>query len=999
MAKKALKKTRSPKQKFKKGKDRTGAVQGASIVLVMHIVLLITLVALAYIIVVGPFQRGLFFSKELLPVHIISFSLFILYCTGRLLHRKEGFFNTPLDYCVFALAVFYFLSFFVAVNKSAALGEFLKVANYFAIYLLVFNLCRSDPFALLKKSREEKKKANGKYGVSGNNRGESEMPGKSHRPAKANEPDKTGKPGRPGASIKPGEHGESGSKHNEQGLEDGASTGLGLPVILHILLAAGVAVALGGLGTAAGTWDLHGAYVGGRIFTPLQYPNTGAAYLTAAYFVALGLSNRVERWYLRPVYLVPAIILFITFIFTYSRGAWLLMPPLAALFVLIVGRGSRMRMAIYLALSGIVSLLLMARIDNALRGDSPSMVWKYLLFAVCLMVAGGVLTELFLFLSWKLKAAVAGAATLLVLLVGFQLLLPVLGRPLHLERKPDEKPADKYLEQRVGDISPGDKYLLSLEVDALQEPVGGENNEPDYAWRLLVLAYNLDDKRTTLLDHREGPTQGWENREFELQPGEDAERLEVRLYNYFSGTAVSARNVLLQNSRGERPLNFMLHRILPDRIYSRMFSIGAGESSVEGRLTFFRDALKIIGDYPILGAGGGGWKALYLGYQEKLYSTTEVHNHFLQVWIEAGTLGFLAFIGIWVFFIQAFLRGFFNNNTTLEKKNYWATVFVPAVALGAHSAIDFNLSLGAVSIFLFALLGAGRSLDVEEGYFASVFSGWRKKITSFGLPLPSWTACAAGILAGFFILVISISLWNGFRFGVEAERKLQENHIQEAIALFERAIGADPYQAVNYINLGRIYERLSNSEENSSVVPQLQEMALNLMRKAYELEPFNAGYNLEYAAMLLRFGHVDEGLQHAERAIELHPQKPEIFVQVARAKLAAAEHYLTIAEKDKAFEQLREVLLLEDSMAEIQGSAETLYFYLGQAAFLLEDYDRSQAYFAGVNEKNDNYDKSLVYRAVILEHKGEDKEAETLKESFTDNKELFELYRQLLAEQ
>lgn len=995
MAKKALKKTGSPKQKFKKGKGRTGAVPGAVIAVVMHIILLITLVALAYIIIVGPFQRGLFFSKELLPVHIISFSLFILYCTSRLLHREGGLFNTPLDYCIFALVVFYFLSFFVAVNKSAALGEFLKVANYFAIYLLVFNLCRSDPFALLKKSREEKKKANGKYGMSDNNPGESGTAGKSHRPAKASEPDKTGKPGRPGASIKPGEHGESGSKHNEQGLEDGVSTGPGLPVILHILLAAGVAVALGGLGTAAGTWDLHGAYVGGRIFTPLQYPNTGAAYLTAAYFIALGLSSRVERWYLRPVYLVPAIILFITFIFTYSRGAWLLMPPLAALFVLIIGRGSRMRMAIYLALSGIVSLLLMSGIDNALRGDSPSMVWKYLLFAVCLMVAGGLLTELFLFLSWKLKAAVAGAAALLVLLVGFQLLIPVLGRPLHLERKPDEKPSDQYLEQRVGDISPGDKYLLSLEVDALQEPVGGENNEPDYAWRLLVLAYNLDDERTTLLDHREGTTQGWENREFELQPGEDAERLEVRLYNHFPGTAVSARNVLLQNSRGERPLNFTLHRILPDRIYNRLYSIGAGESSVEGRLTFFRDALKIIGDYPILGAGGGGWKALYLGYQEKLYSTTEVHNHFLQVWIEAGTLGFLAFAGIWVFFIRAFLRGFFNNKTTPEKKSYWATVFVPAVALGAHSAIDFNLSLGAVSIFLFALLGAGRSLDVEEGYFASVFSGWRKKITSFDLP--SWTSCTAGILAGVFILVLSISLWNGFRFGVEAERKLQENHIQEAVALFERAIDADPYQAVNYINLGRIYERLSTSEENSNAVPQLQEMALNLMRKAYELEPFNAGYNLEYAAMLLRFGHVDEGLQHAERAIELHPQKPEIFVQVARAKLAAAEHYLTIAEEDKAVEQLREVLLLEDRMAEIQGSAEALYFYLGQAAFLLEDYDRSQTYFAGMSEKNDNYDKSLVYKAVILEHKGEDKEAETFKESFADNKELFELYRQLLA--
>ncbi len=886
MAKRTVNKAGSPKQKFKKGKDRTGAVSGAGIAVVMHIISIVILVALAYIIVAGPFQRGLFFPKELLPVHIISFSLFILYCTSRLLRMKAGCFNAPPDYCVFALVVFYFLSFFVAVNKSAALGEFLKVANYFVIYLLVFDLCRNNPFAPFNKKTGSSDKSGGHgrhgkpgLGVSGNNPGEFSTPDKSHRPVKASEPDKTGKPGRLGVSIRPGEHGESGSKHGEPALETGSSTGLGLPIILHILLAAGVAVALGGLGTAAGTWDLHGAYVGGRIFTSLQYPNTAAAYLTAAYFIALALIGRVKRWFLRPIYLVPAIILFITFIFTYSRGAWLLMPLLAVLFVLVIGRGNRMRKAIYLALSGLVSLLLMSGIDNAMRGDSPALVWRYLLLAVFLMVAGGLLTELFLPLSWKLKAAVAGAVVLLVLLVGVQLLLPV----------------------------------------------------------------------------------------------------------------------LLQESGGERSLNFTLQRILPDRIYNRMFSIGAGESSVEGRFTFFRDALKITADYPLLGAGGGGWEALYLGYQEKLYSTTEVHNHFLQVWIEAGILGFLAFVGIWVFFIRAFLRGFFNSKTTLEKKNYWAAVFVPAVALGAHSAIDFNLSLGAVSIFLFALLGAGRSLVLDEGHFAFIPSGWRKKIAAFGLP--SWAACVVGILVGFFLLVLSISLWNGYRFGVEAESKLQENHIQEAVALYGRAISADPYQAVNYINLGRIYERLSTSEENSNAVPQLQEMALDLMRKAYELEPFNAGYNLEYGAMLLRFGYIDEGLGYAERAIELHPQQPEIFVQVARAKLAAAEHYLSTAEEKKAGEQLRGILLLDDRMVEIQGSAEALYFYLGQAAFLLEDYDRSQAYFAVMGEKEENYGISLVYRAVILEHKGEEKEAEAFKESFTDNNELFELYRQLLAEQ
>ncbi|HHT46593.1 MAG TPA: hypothetical protein GX004_04770 [Firmicutes bacterium] len=958
MAKKTVKKSRTPKREFNKGKYKSKAGPGAGIA-AGNIILLAIFVVLAYLIVVGPFQRGLFFSEELLPVHILSFSLLILWCASKLLRGEGALLKAPLDYCVFALVVFYFFSFFVAVNKSAALGEFLKVANYLVIYLLVFDLCRSDPFAfLIRKNRKEAGKA----------------------------------------IIMSG---ESGSKHGEPGPDKGSSTGLGLGpgllIILHILLVAGTAVALGGLGTAAGTWDIHGAYVGGRIHTSLQYPNTAAAYLTAAYFIALGLSSRVGKWYLRPVYLVPAIVIFITFIFTYSRGAWLLIPFLAVLFVLVIGRGNRLRAAIYLALSGVVALLLMVRIDNALRGDEPALVWKYLLISVFLIIFGGILTELFLFSSRKVKAAVAGIAAVFVLLAGLQVVLPALGRPLYLERKPGEKPASQYLEQRVGGILPGEKYLLSLEVDAVQEPAGGEGNEEaEYAWRLLVLAYDLEDKRTTLLDHREGPTRGWEKRQFELQLGENTERMEVRLYNHFPGTAVSARNVFLLDSGGERPLNFTLHRILPDRVYKRIFSIGVGESSVEGRLTFYRDALKIIGDYPLLGAGGGAWKSLYLGYQEKPYFTTEVHNHFLQVWIEAGTPGFLAFAGIWVFFIWAFLRGFFGSKTTPEKRERWASVFVPAVALGAHSAIDFNLSLGAVSVFLFALLGAGRSLDEDEGYFSFIAPGWRKNV---GFSLPGWSTCAAGILAGVFLMIISISLWNGHRLGVEAENKVQENRMQEAVELFEKAISADPYQPSNYANLGRIYEHLSTFEENRDAAPRLVEMALGLTRKAYELEPFNAGYNLDYGAMLLRHGYLDEGLHHIERLVELHPRQPDSFAQVARAKLAAAEHYLHAGDEGEADEQLREVLLLEEKMVQMQDSAEKIYFYLGEAAFLLGDYDRSREYFTGMGEKDENYNKSLVYLAVIYERCGKEDKAGELKEMFAENSELHELYRQLLAVQ
>ena len=253
------------------------------------------------IIIIGPFQRGLFFTTELLPVHIISFALFALWWITRFMAPENEQTQNPMDYCFAALVLLYFLSFlFTAVDKETALAEVLKIANYFVIYLLVYNLCRRD------------------------------------------------------------------------------ENGLTLKIVLHILLAAGVAVAVGGLGAAAGTWEILGAYEGYRIYTPLQYPNSAAAYLMAAYFLALGLASLSHRWYLRPLYLVPAF-LFITFILTYS-GAWLLMPVLAVLFLAVGHRPP----AAGPGLHGCLGAHNPAPFEPSgccLRAGASAAAWRYILLA------------------------------------------------------------------------------------------------------------------------------------------------------------------------------------------------------------------------------------------------------------------------------------------------------------------------------------------------------------------------------------------------------------------------------------------------------------------------------------------------------------------------------------------------------------------------------------------------------------------------------------------
>ena len=127
-------------------------------------------------------------------------------------------------------------------------------------------------------------------------------------------------------------------------------------------------------------------------------------------------------------------------------------------------------------------------------------------------------------------------------------------------------------------------------------------------------------------------------------------------------------------------------------------------SSYTARAEFMRCAVEIVKDHPIIGAGAGGWEALYRQYQNYSYWTTETHSHFLQVWVETGTVGLLAFLAMWLF---CFLCN--QNIQGQGKRRIKATDIIlgncqRSSGSGAHAAIDFDLSLPAMCMVLWSLL-------------------------------------------------------------------------------------------------------------------------------------------------------------------------------------------------------------------------------------------------------------------------------------------------------
>ncbi|MBX6378791.1 MAG: O-antigen ligase family protein, partial [Clostridia bacterium] len=159
-------------------------------------------------------------------------------------------------------------------------------------------------------------------------------------------------------------------------------------------------------------------------------------------------------------------------------------------------------------------------------------------------------------------------------------------------------------------------------------------------------------------------------------------------------------------------------RLAPAAVIERAESIGLGDASVQTRLAASGDALRIALDHPWLGTGGGGWNALYHLYQDRLYWTTEVHNHFFQVWVEAGTPGLILLVALWALFVA---HGVALHRTLRQEAGAdwgqpgdratgsWlihAGLLSGTLALGVHSAFDFDLSLPALALLVWAAFGA-----------------------------------------------------------------------------------------------------------------------------------------------------------------------------------------------------------------------------------------------------------------------------------------------------
>ena len=121
-------------------------------------------------------------------------------------------------------------------------------------------------------------------------------------------------------------------------------------------------------------------------------------------------------------------------------------------------------------------------------------------------------------------------------------------------------------------------------------------------------------------------------------------------------------------------------------------SVSTSDASINSRFRYYKDVFTHFNSSPIFGVGLGNWKLKSIDYDKNDINGYVVpyhaHSDFIQLGAELGIVGFLLYLGIFIWAIIFVYRLIRNADLNLNEKVF---IFLMIIALGVYS-IDANLN-------------------------------------------------------------------------------------------------------------------------------------------------------------------------------------------------------------------------------------------------------------------------------------------------------------------
>ncbi|MDD4752317.1 MAG: O-antigen ligase family protein, partial [Desulfitobacteriaceae bacterium] len=281
-----------------------------------------------------------------------------------------------------------------------------------------------------------------------------------------------------------------------------------------------------------------------------------------------------------------------------------------------------------------------------------------------------------------------------------------------------------------------------------------------------------------------------------------------------------------------------------------------GSTSVEGRLSFWLVAWNMIKERPLSGFGLGTYHLAYNTFRNNdHYWSMFAHNHYLQLWAEAGIF---ALIGFSTFFLVFIIRSFNYRNTADKPENYFG-IFAAILAFLLHLAVDFTWNMPPVTLLFWTLLGCQMAL-LSSGASAAQNTKWVKLFKY------------AAVTLALFLFFGSLQQMAGFKCAKIAVMQENNGQIQMAASWYERACKVFPWRAEYYSR----YADLLYQQWHDGGQREILKKAIELKGKAISLSPYDY-FNYQVLGKILWQEKIDGAEYYLQKAVTKAGFTPEPY--------------------------------------------------------------------------------------------------------------------------
>ncbi|MEC0183429.1 O-antigen ligase family protein [Paenibacillus peoriae] len=266
-----------------------------------------------------------------------------------------------------------------------------------------------------------------------------------------------------------------------------------------------------------------------------------------------------------------------------------------------------------------------------------------------------------------------------------------------------------------------------------------------------------------------------------------------------------------------------LRSFLPANVETRLENINFQQHSVLERITFYRDASKLIADYPLIGAGGGGWATLYEKYQDYGYTSAQAHNFFMQYLVEVGILGFIIFMTFILYIFYKYIKGYIKNDE--ENRDSHFLYLILAMSILLHSLLDFNMSYVFMGILVFIGLGGmAAAMDTQPVKRLAMKPEGFRPIYSIVIGVLSIVL----LFAGLRFVQANNAAW-------EAKALESSNSFEQRQAAYNKDLDLRPTHVDSIVGLSRMYYQVYQQTKRE----EFYTGGLAIVDLGLQAEPYN----------------------------------------------------------------------------------------------------------------------------------------------------------------